>query len=102
MLKETYIFSSRTGASLESQQCKRVHPTRVPTYFAPFFIFACRWFSKQFVEVSASYLKACGATVYFVETPQTHVPTAFGTHPSKDHWQEMDADMPEGYLLEGL
>ena len=61
-----------------------------------------RWFHKQFVEISASYLEACGATVYFVKTPQTHVPTEFGTHPSKDHWQEMDADMPEGDLLEDL
>ena len=40
-----------------------------------------RWFHKQFVEASASYVEACGATAYFCKTPQTPVPTEFGTHP---------------------
>ncbi len=61
-----------------------------------------RWFGKQFVEVSESYLKACGATVYFIETPQARVPKGFSLHSSQYHWQEMEADMPEGDALEDL
>lgn len=62
----------------------------------------CRWFGKQFVEVSESYLEACGATVYFVETPQARVPEGFSLHSSQYHWQEMEADMPDGDALEDL
>ena len=35
------------------------------------------WRKKQFVEVSAEYLSACSASVAFVKTPQTKVPTRF-------------------------
>ena len=38
------------------------------------------WPNMQFVEVSESYLKSAGATVYFVETPQSSIPTAFPTY----------------------
>lgn len=62
----------------------------------------CRWYGKQFVEVSAPYLEACGATVYFIKTPQTGVPEAFEMHPPGAHWQENEADMPEGVDLEDL
>jgi hypothetical protein len=62
----------------------------------------CRWFGKQFVEVSESYLEACGATVYFIKSPQARVPEGFSLHSSQCHWQEMEADMPEGDALEDL
>jgi hypothetical protein len=35
------------------------------------------WPEMQFVEVSKSYLESSGATVYFVETPQPHIPKVF-------------------------
>lgn len=35
------------------------------------------WPKKQFVEMDEIYLKCCGATLYYVETPQTHIPAAF-------------------------
>lgn len=47
-------------------------------------------------------MKACGATVYFVETPQARVPEGFSLHSSQYHWQEMEADMPDGDALEDL
>lgn len=50
--------------------------------------------------MSESYLKACGAVVYFIETPQMRIPDSFDAHPSNFHWQEMEADMPEGVLME--
>ena len=62
----------------------------------------CRWLRKQFVEMSASYLEGCGATVYFIETPQTRVPEVFSKHAPTYRWQEMEADMPEGDALEDL
>lgn len=68
------------------------HPTCVPF----------RWIRKQYVEVSESYLEACGATVYFVETPQTHIPDGFSQHDAAYHWQEMEADMPDGESLEDM
>jgi hypothetical protein len=37
------------------------------------------WQKKQFVEVSEEYLEACGATVYFVKTPQPKIPIEFPT-----------------------
>jgi hypothetical protein len=52
--------------------------------------------------VSESYLKACGATVYFVKTPQTHIPDGFSQHDAASHWQEMEADMPDGESLEDM
>jgi hypothetical protein len=35
------------------------------------------WPKMQFVEVSESYLESSGAEVYFVKTPQPHIPTSF-------------------------
>jgi len=52
--------------------------------------------------VSPSYLDACGATVYFIKTPQTRVPEGFSRHAPGFHWQEMEADMPEGDVMEDL
>ena len=62
----------------------------------------CRWQHKQFVEVSGSYLKACRAIVHFIKTPQTRLPDALEPlmHASKDHFAEMEADMPEAMLLD--
>jgi hypothetical protein len=42
-----------------------------------FFLLQNWWRQSQFVEVSEAYLKACGATVYFVETKQTRIPDEF-------------------------
>ena len=52
--------------------------------------------------MSGSYLEACGAIVSFIKTPQTHVPEEFSKHPVEDHWQEMEADMPEGLAMEDM
>ena len=49
-----------------------------------------------------SYLKACGATVYFVETPQTHVPTTFATHSSAFHYQASTLDVAEADAIEDI
>jgi hypothetical protein len=35
------------------------------------------WPQMQFVEISAEYLEACKATLYYVETPQTEIPKNF-------------------------
>ena len=61
-----------------------------------------RWPKKQFVEVSESYLEACGATVYFIKTPQTHVPTKFATHASAFHYQESILDVAEADAIEDI
>ena len=61
-----------------------------------------RWPDKQFVGVSESYLEACGATVYFVKTPQTHVPSKFTTHSSEFHYQESILDVPEADMIEDI
>ena len=55
------------------------------------------WKNKQFVEVDAEYLKQCGVTMYFVETPQTCIPDIFPTTAAK--YAEVDSflDKPEGY-----
>eukprot|EP00634_Sargassococcus_sp_CCMP2135_P008617 CAMPEP_0198649432 /NCGR_PEP_ID=MMETSP1467-20131203/4274_1 /TAXON_ID=1462469 /ORGANISM="unid. sp., Strain CCMP2135" /LENGTH=103 /DNA_ID=CAMNT_0044385225 /DNA_START=15 /DNA_END=326 /DNA_ORIENTATION=- len=65
-----------------------------------FFLLQNWWLEKQFVEVDLEYLKACGATLYFVETPQLSVSTDFPTHAG--HIMQTEAiDMPERYALEG-
>lgn len=46
-----------------------------------FFLLQNWWKSAQFVEVSETYLAACGATLSFVESPQTHIPTQFPAQP---------------------
>ena len=55
---------------------------------------------KQFIEVDLEYLEACGATLYFVKTPQTSVPTESPTHAG--HIIQTEAiDMQERHALEG-
>jgi len=66
-----------------------------------FFLLQNWWKKKQFVEVDESYLKGSGATVYFIETPQTRVPPYFSTHAG--HFFELEAlDKPEGIAGEML
>jgi len=38
------------------------------------------WKKKQFVEVDAAYLKHSGASVWFIETPQTGLPEDFAVN----------------------
>ena len=65
-----------------------------------FFLLQNWWLKKQFIEVDLEYLKACGATLYFVETPQASVPMEFPTHAG--HIMQTEAiDMQERYALEG-
>mmetsp|Transcript_27923 Transcript_27923/g.90029 ORF Transcript_27923/g.90029 Transcript_27923/m.90029 type:complete len:157 (+) Transcript_27923:159-629(+) len=65
-----------------------------------FFLLQNWWLKKQFVEVDLECLKACRATLYFGETPQTSVPTEFPTHAG--HIMQTEAiDMQERYALEG-
>jgi len=45
-----------------------------------FFLLQNWWKSKQFVELDESYLENCGASVYFVKTPQTTIPGNFSKH----------------------
>jgi len=66
-----------------------------------FFLLQDWWKKKQFVEVDESYLNVSGATVYFIETPQTRVPPYFSTHAG--HFFELEAlDKPEGIAGEML
>eukprot|EP00051_Salpingoeca_urceolata_P008209 m.104233 g.104233 ORF g.104233 m.104233 type:complete len:331 (+) comp15634_c0_seq1:345-1337(+) len=52
------------------------------------------WGQKQFVEVDEEYMKRCGATVYFIETPQTGIPEQLPTNTG--HFFETEAtDKPE-------
>jgi len=46
------------------------------------------WLKKQFVEVDVDYFKACGASLWFVATPQTQVPDTFPTH--KGHFLQTE------------
>ena len=52
------------------------------------------WPQMQFIEVSAEYLEACGATLYYVKTPQTEIPKAF---PVQHHMfaENENVDKPE-------
>eukprot|EP01124_Arcella_intermedia_P033296 TRINITY_DN7941_c0_g3_i1.p1 TRINITY_DN7941_c0_g3~~TRINITY_DN7941_c0_g3_i1.p1 ORF type:complete len:350 (-),score=59.93 TRINITY_DN7941_c0_g3_i1:34-1083(-) len=60
-----------------------------------FFLLQNWWKLKQFVEVDEEYLKCCGATVHFIETPQKTIPVDFSTHTG--HFFELEAiDKPEG------
>lgn len=72
--------------------------TRTNEHGERFYLLQNWWRGKQFVEVSASYLEKCEATVYFVKTPQAHVPEWLERHNAKFHWQEMEADMPEKFM----
>lgn len=47
--------------------------TRVDSKLSCRFLLQNWWEMKQFVEVDVDYLKKCGATLYFVNTAQTHV-----------------------------
>jgi hypothetical protein len=54
---------------------------------------------KQFVEIDALYLKHSGASVWFIETPQTGVPKDFAVNYAK--FYELEAiDKEENYWLE--
>ena len=65
-----------------------------------FFLLQNWWSTKQFVEVDLEYLEACGATLYYVKTPQFGVPETFPTHTG--HIMQTEAiDMHERYALEG-
>jgi hypothetical protein len=57
------------------------------------------WSKKQFVEVSDEYLEACEATVYFVKTRQTEIPSNFPIQ--HQSFAENDGfDQPEGLPME--
>jgi hypothetical protein len=58
------------------------------------------WEQKQFVEVSAAYLKASRATVTFVETPQTAIPEEYAVTFAKFAETEVYLDKPDAYSLE--
>ena len=47
---------------------------RDPTTGNVFFLLQNWWVNKQFVEVDLEYLKGCGATLYYVETPSSKSP----------------------------
>jgi len=57
------------------------------------------WKKKQFVEVRQDYLKASGAILFFIETPQHTIPQVFQTHNGK-FFESLDK--PEGYVGEIL
>jgi len=57
------------------------------------------WKDKQFVEVRHDYLKASGAVLFFIETPQNFIPKVFPTHYGK-FFETLDK--PEGFAGEIL
>ena len=64
-----------------------------------YFLLQNWWKGKQFVEVDGDYLKSCRATVSFIETRQTKIPTTFEqTH---SVYAENEMDKGEQYMLEG-
>jgi hypothetical protein len=67
-----------------------------------FFLLQNWWKTKQFVEVDEEYLKRCGAVMYFVETPQTKIPSEFPINMGKFLENENDLDKPESYRVERL
>ena len=63
-----------------------------------YFLLQNWWKQKQFVEVDVDCLKSRGATVYFVETPQTKIPKSFPqTH---GIFAENEMDKGEDYMME--
>ena len=67
----------------------------------PWFLLQNWWPSMQFVEVSESYLESTGATVYFVKTPQSSIPTAFPTYTAR-YAENENLDKEETFeMLEG-
>jgi hypothetical protein len=58
------------------------------------------WLQRQFVEVSEAYFAACGATVYFVETPQSYVafPTRKGKYVDCEHMDKPEEPPSERML----
>ena len=61
-----------------------------------FFLLQNWWKDKQFVEVDAGYLKACGAKLYSVQTAQTGIPNTFPVQ-TKSYAECEDVDKPETY-----
>ena len=51
---------------------------------------------KQFVDVDARYLKACGAKLYSVKTEQTRITDRFPVQ-TKSYAECEDVDKPESY-----
>eukprot|EP01125_Pyxidicula_operculata_P022573 TRINITY_DN9356_c0_g1_i1.p1 TRINITY_DN9356_c0_g1~~TRINITY_DN9356_c0_g1_i1.p1 ORF type:complete len:101 (-),score=14.17 TRINITY_DN9356_c0_g1_i1:23-289(-) len=64
-----------------------------------FYLLQNWWKKKQFVEVDEEYLENSFANVYFVETPQTEIPSNLPTQTGK--YFELKIDRPEN-LLEKL
>jgi len=63
-----------------------------------YFLLQNWWKGKQFIEVDADYMESCGATVSFIETRQTKIPTTFmQTH---SVFAENEMDKGEQYMLE--
>lgn len=57
------------------------------------------WPGLQFVEMSASYLKKSDCTLYFVKTPQSHIPDKW---PTQNHMfaENENVDKPEALDFE--
>lgn len=64
-----------------------------------FFLVQNWWKQSQFVELSEQYLKACDATVYFVQTRQLKIPETFPTQPHLIAENE-NIDKPEQMMFE--
>jgi hypothetical protein len=63
-----------------------------------YFLLQNWWKQKQFLEVDIDYMKSCNATVSFVETPQTEIPSQFSTQHSI--FAESELDKREQYMFE--
>eukprot|EP00039_Didymoeca_costata_P025900 m.14497 g.14497 ORF g.14497 m.14497 type:complete len:110 (-) comp5110_c0_seq2:152-481(-) len=64
-----------------------------------YFLLQNWWKTKQFVEVDEEYLEYSQATVYFIKTPQTAIPSKLPVN--SGHFFETAVDKPESYPLEG-
>jgi len=64
-----------------------------------FYLLQNWWKHKQFVEVDEEYLENSGATIYFIKTPQTEIPTNFPKQFGKFFELEL-VDKPEGLCHE--
>jgi len=66
-----------------------------------YFLLQNWWSKKQFFEVDEAYLKSCGPTLYYVETPQLEIPKQFPKYFAKFGENE-NLDKPETYpMIEG-
>lgn len=62
-----------------------------------FYLLQNWWKDKQFVEVDQEYFKRCNPTVYFVETPQTEIPSRFQTCCPCQYAESENLDKEEKY-----